>query len=74
VLIGSPFAIIQGRRQFLTNFAICFIPIVLGYYPVVLLTMNLCRDGVVEPAWGMWIGNACLLVTAAVVLRKVLRN
>jgi hypothetical protein len=74
VLIGSPIAIIWGKRQFLTNFALCFTPILLGYYPIVLLTMNLCRDGVVEPAWGMWVGNAGLLATAIVVLRKVFRN
>ena len=74
VLIGSPFAIVQGKRQFLTNFAFCFIPILLGYYPVVLLTMNLCRDGMINPAWGMWIGNAGLLATAFFVLRKVFRN
>lgn len=74
VLIGSPFAIVQAKRQFLTNFALCFAPILLGYYPIVLLTMNLCRDGVVEPAWGMWIGNAGLLSAASVVLRKVFRN
>ncbi len=74
VLIGSPFAIVQGKRQFLTNFALCFVPILLGYYPIVLLTMNLCRDGMISPVWGMWIGNAALLVTAFFVLRKVFRN
>ncbi|HEY3967951.1 MAG TPA: LptF/LptG family permease [Planctomycetaceae bacterium] len=74
VLIGSPFAIVFGRRQFLTNFALCFVPIVFGYYPIVLLTMNLCRDGLIDPAWGMWIANVGLLATAAVVLRKVLRH
>jgi lipopolysaccharide export system permease protein len=74
VLIGSPFAIIQGKRQFLTNFALCFAPILLGYYPVVLLTMNLCRDGIIEPAWGMWVGNVGLLFTAVVVLHKVFKN
>jgi lipopolysaccharide export system permease protein len=74
VLIGSPFAIVQGKRQILTNFAVCFIPILLVYYPIVLLTMNLCRDGLINPAWGMWIGNASLLVTACFVLRKVFRN
>src|SRR5579863_4582371 len=74
VLIGSPFAIVQGKRQFLTNFALCFVPILLGYYPIVLLTMNLCRDGIINPVWGMWIGNACMLVTALLVLRKVFRN
>ena len=74
VLIGSPFAIAYGKRQFLTNFAICFVPIVFGYYPVVLLTMTLCREGIINPLWGMWIANAGLLATAAVVLRKVLRH
>jgi lipopolysaccharide export system permease protein len=74
VLIGSPFAILQARRQFLTNFFLCFGPILIGYYPVVLLTMNLCRDGLLEPAWGMWVGNAGLIAAAVVVLRKVFRN
>ena len=74
VLIGSPFAILRGRRQFLTNFALCFAPILFCYYPVVLLTMNLCRDGIINPIWGMWIANAGLLATSMYVLRKVLRN
>jgi lipopolysaccharide export system permease protein len=74
VLIGSPFAIVQGKRQFLTNFALCFLPILIIYYPVVLLTMNLCRDGMISPVWGMWIGNATLLATGVFVLRKVFRN
>ncbi len=74
VLIGSPFAIVQGKRQFLTNFALCFAPILGGYYPIVLLTMNLCRDGLISPLWGMWIGNAALLATGLYLLRKVLRN
>jgi lipopolysaccharide export system permease protein len=74
VLIGSPFAIVQGKRQFLTNFALCFAPILLGYYPIVLLTMDLCRGGKISPVWGMWIGNAGLLVTAFFILRKLFRN
>jgi lipopolysaccharide export system permease protein len=74
VLIGSPFAVLYGRRQFLTNFGICFLPIVFCYYPVVLLTMTLCRDGIINPMWGMWIANAGLLALAAVILRRVLRH
>lgn len=73
-LVGSPFAIQQGKRQFLTSFAICFTPILLIYYPTVLLTMNLSRAGDLNPVWGMWIGNAGLALTAASVLRKVLRH
>jgi lipopolysaccharide export LptBFGC system permease protein LptF len=36
--------------------------------------MNLCRDGKLEPAWGMWLGNAGLISAAIIVLRKVFRN
>ena len=74
VLIGSPVAIVQGKRNVLTNFALCFGPIILCYYPIVLLTMMLCRDGMLNPAWGMWIGNSGLMITAWFVLRKVFRN
>jgi lipopolysaccharide export system permease protein len=74
VLLGSPFAVVYGKRQFLTNFAICFMPILGGYYPVVLLTMNLCRDGIISPVWGMWIANAGMLAFAGFVLRKALRH
>src|SRR6185369_8244511 len=62
VLFGSPFSILQGRRQFLTNFFICFLPILLFYYPVMLLMMNLGNTNFVNPAWGMWVGNGLLLL------------
>lgn len=73
-LVGSPFAIQQGKRQFLTSFAICFAPILLIYYPTVLLTMNLAREGNLNPVWGMWIGNAGLAIASGSILRKVLRH
>ncbi|MBI1310452.1 LptF/LptG family permease [bacterium] len=72
--VGGPFAILQARRQFLTTFFLCFLPILLVYYPVVLLTLNLSIQGHVHPGWAMWVGNAILLVSAAVVLRKAVRN
>lgn len=71
-LAGSPFAIQQAKRQFLTSFALCFAPIVLLYYPTVLLTMSLSRSGVLNPAWGMWIANIGLAIAGIWNLRKVL--
>jgi lipopolysaccharide export system permease protein len=72
--VGGPFAILQARRQFLTTFFLCFLPILLVYYPVVLLMMSLSKGGDVHPAWAMWIGNAILLVSAAFVLRKAVKH
>lgn len=74
VLVGGPFSILQARRQFLTTFFICFAPILLIYYPVVLLMMNLARTGAVNPAWAMWLGNGLLLIFALITLRRASRN
>ncbi|MGZ0175039.1 MAG: LptF/LptG family permease, partial [Planctomycetales bacterium] len=73
-LVGGPFSILQARRQFLTTFFLCFLPILLVYYPVVLLMMNLAKSGSVNPAWAMWTGNAILLVGAIFVLRQTVRR
>lgn len=74
VFLGGPFAILQARRQFLTTFFLCFLPILLVYYPVVLLMMNLSKQGSVHPGWAMWVGNGILLLASAAVLRKTVRH
>lgn len=74
VLIGGPFSMLQARRQFLTSFIICFVPILVVYYPLVLGMMNLCKNGQVNPTWAMWIGNTVLLAAGLIILRKVLRH
>jgi lipopolysaccharide export system permease protein len=71
VLLGSPFAIIQARRQFLTSFMMCFFPILVGYYPLMLLMMNQSKAGVFNPMWAMWVPNAVTLIFAALALRRV---
>jgi lipopolysaccharide export system permease protein len=73
-LLGGPFSIARGKRQFLTNFFICFLPILVIYYPIVLLMMNLSKNGDVDPSWAMWLGNVLLLAIACVTLRKVLKH
>jgi len=73
-LLGGPFSILQGRRQFLTSFFLCFLPILLVYYPVFLLMMNLSKMGTVSPAWSMWLANVLMLVVAVWVLRRALRH
>ena len=72
-LVGGPFSIVQARRQFLTTFFLCFLPILLIYYPVVLLMMNLAKHGSVEPGWAMWTGNLILLIAASWVIGKAVR-
>lgn len=73
-LIGAPFSMLQARRQFITSFIMCFLPILIVYYPVMFLVMNLCKSGVVQPWWSVWIPNALLGTAGLTVLRQVIRH
>lgn len=74
VLVGSPLAIMKAQSRFLTSFLYCFVPIVIGYYPLVLGMMAQAKKGHVNPAWGMWVGNAALLCVGWWLLRRVARH
>ncbi len=74
VFLGAPFAVSQARRQFLTSFFLCFLPILLVYYPLGMLMMNLSKSSTLDPAWAMWINNGLLLVAGAMVMRNVLKH
>ena len=52
VLVGSPLAVLKAQSKFLTSFLYCFVPIVAGYYPLVL--------GLMTPVVKGWISEACL--------------
>ena len=73
-ILGGPFAILRGRKAFLTNFFLCFLPILVLYYPIVLLMMNLAKHDEVNPGWAMWLANLLLLVVGMQALRKVLKH
>lgn len=73
-LLGGPFAVLQARRQFITCFIMCFLPILLIYYPVTFLIINLCKTGSVAAWWSMWIPNVLMGIAATLVLRRVIRH
>ena len=73
-LLGGPFAILQAKRQFITSFIMCFLPILLVYYPVMFLMMNLCKTGTISPWWSMWVPNAIIAAGSVIVLRKVVQH
>ncbi|HWL10181.1 MAG TPA: LptF/LptG family permease [Planctomicrobium sp.] len=72
-LLGTPFAMRFGKSQALTSFLLCFVPIVAGYYPLVLGLTTQCKRGSLDPSWSMWTGNVILAILAWSVLRKVIR-
>lgn len=61
VLLGAPIGIRFARRDFLSAFITCFIPIILAYYPLMLLGVNLGREGVYDPVMVLWVPNLVLV-------------
>lgn len=74
VIVGSPLAVMKAQSRFLTSFIYCFVPIVIGYYPLVIGMMSQAKKGYVNPVWGMWVGNAVLAVIGWWLLRRVARH
>ncbi|QDT38033.1 LptF/LptG family permease [Stratiformator vulcanicus] len=74
VLMGAPYSIMQARKHFLTVFIICFVPILLGYYPMMLGLMNMAKRGEIDPTWSVWVANLTLLLISIWMIRRVLRN
>lgn len=74
VLVGSPFSILMARRQFLTSFFFCFAPILVIYYPLLMMSQNLAKVGSLHPAYGAWIADGVLLVTGLFFLNRVSKN
>lgn len=74
VLVGSPLAVLKAQSRFLTSFLYCFVPIVTGYYPLVLGLMAQSKKGHVDPAWAMWLGNAALACVGLWLMQRVVRR
>jgi lipopolysaccharide export system permease protein len=72
VLIGCPVGIWFHRRDFLSSFVTCFLPIVFSYYPLMMFGINMGKKGSFNPMYGMWIGNGMLGVVGAILLLRLL--
>ena len=73
-LIGAPVAIWFHRSDYLSNFVICFLPIVVIYYPLQLMAINLAKKGTLDPMIGMWAGNVVLGIFGLLLLRTISRR
>ncbi|MGB7343098.1 MAG: LptF/LptG family permease [Pirellulaceae bacterium] len=59
VLIGAPLSMIVKSSDYWTTFGMCFLPILLLYYPFFIFGLEQAKDGVIPP-YGVWIGNLIL--------------
>ena len=59
MLIGAPMAIWRRNADFLTNFFLCFMPILLIYYPLLALGVDRPKPASCPPC-SVWFGNFIL--------------
>jgi len=73
VWIGVPFAILNKSADYAWTFGMCFIPIMLMYFPLFGLALDRAKDGA-WPASSLWIGNAFLFVVGTWLRHRVVRS
>ena len=71
-LMGIPVAMLLRHADVLTNFFVCFLPILAIYYPLLLLSNNLATSG--KPPVCFWMANVVLAIPAVALLRQIIRH
>lgn len=72
VMVGVPVAVIFRKGEFLASFFMCFAPILIVYYPLLIVSVQEAKDGSIPPV-SVWIGNLVLAVAGAYLMRRVVR-
>jgi lipopolysaccharide export system permease protein len=70
--VGAPLAIRLRNTDFLTSFFLCFLPILVVYYPLLAYGVDGAKGGSIPP-YSVWAGNLFLLPWGGRLLWKVLR-
>lgn len=72
VLIGAPMAVRLRHADFLASFFVCFMPILIVYYPLLAVSVDQAKDGGLPPP-AVWLGNLVLALWGVWLLRRVIR-
>ena len=72
-LIGTPVAMLRRHADVLTNFFSCFLPILIVYYPLLMLSEHMATSGRVWPVF-FWTADVVLIFPAVILLRRVIRH
>jgi lipopolysaccharide export system permease protein len=74
VLVGCPVGIWFSRNDYLSAFIVCFLPIVLIYYPLMLCGTGLAKEGHMDPALLVWGANLLMGLIGGTLFWRLLRN
>jgi lipopolysaccharide export system permease protein len=72
VMVGVPVAMWLRFSEFLASFFVCFLPILVVYYPLIAVSVDGAKDGTMPPPT-VWLGNILLALVGVWLLRRVNR-
>ena len=73
VIVGAAVAIRFQRFDFWSIFAVCFVPILLAYYPLLMVGVNKAKSGELPP-YCVWIGNIVMVLVGIWMIQKIRRQ
>jgi lipopolysaccharide export system permease protein len=73
VCVGAPLAIWLRHADFMSNFGLCFFPVLFGYYPLFMTALEGAKGGSLPP-FSVWLGNLICVAIGVWLTRKVLRH
>ncbi len=72
VFVGAPLAMIAKTSDYWTTFGLCFLPILLAYYPLFIFGLEQAKNAGIPP-YGVWIGNIALVAIGTTLIARVRR-
>ncbi len=72
-MIGTPVAMLRRHADALTNFFVCFLPILVVYYPLMMFGEDLSTSGQLPPI-SFWMANVALLIPAILLMRRIIQH
>lgn len=72
VMIGAPMSIRRRHAEFWGTFFMCFVPILLVYYPMLVGTVDYAKDGIF-PSHAVWLGNLVLAGWGVWLMQRVIK-
>jgi lipopolysaccharide export system permease protein len=72
-LVGIPVALLRRSGDVMSVFFLCFLPILLLYYPLLVLGESLARQGHF-PQYSVWLADAVLCVIGLGLLHRSMRH
>ncbi len=73
VLVGAPLSILMRKSDFWNTFALCFVPILFAYYPLLMFGVGQAKGGDLPPPV-VWLGNVVLLGVGWWFMKRLVRH